>query len=151
MSIFFYGPPGVGKSTLGCALAETLKLPFVDLDERIASQAGMTIPEIFSSEGLSGFRARETDALVQVCAASSSVISLGGGALLSPDNRKLVESAGKVICLQASQRALAKRLALAPGERPLLGDAQKALTTLLAERFEHYRSFALQVMTSTVS
>jgi len=147
MSIFFYGPPGVGKSTLGSALAETLKLHFVDLDERIASQAGMTISEIFSHEGQSGFRARETDALVQASAASSSVISLGGGALLSSHNRKLAESAGKVICLQANQRTLAKRLALAPGERPLLGDAQKALTPLLAERFEHYRSFALQITT----
>jgi len=146
-TIFLYGPPGVGKSTLGRALAKTLKLPFVDLDEQISSQAGMTIPEIFSHEGQSDFRARETDALFQIDITSLSVVSLGGGALLSKKNRMFVESFGKVICLQAKQRTLAKRLDAAPGERPLLEDGQKTLEALLEDRTEHYRSFTLQITT----
>jgi len=146
--IFLYGPPGVGKSTLGRALAKTLKLPFVDLDEQISSQAEMTIPEIFSSEGQSGFRARETDALFQVGSASLGVISLGGGALLSDKNRTFAESIGKVICLHADQRTLAKRLTAASDERPLLKDGQKSLKALLEDRAEHYRSFAFQISTN---
>ena len=89
-SIFLYGPPGVGKSTLGCKLARRLHLPFLDLDERIEAQAGMTIPEIFAREGESGFRNRETQTLLEAVTDSPSVISLGGGALLSPQNRETV-------------------------------------------------------------
>ena len=147
MSIFLYGPPGVGKSTLGRALAEALELSFVDLDSWIESQAGMTIPKIFSCEGQSGFRTRETDALTQVISSSPCVVSLGGGALLSPHNRKIAESTGKVICLQASQQTLERRLTLASADRPLLDSGQKALTELLTERAGHYGSFALQIIT----
>ena len=54
--IFLYGAPASGKSTLGRALAERLGLHFVDLDERIVAEAGMTIPEIFKSRGEAVFR-----------------------------------------------------------------------------------------------
>ena len=38
--IFLYGPSGTGKSTIGQRLAENLKLPFIDLDQVIETQAG---------------------------------------------------------------------------------------------------------------
>src|SRR4030042_171244 len=50
---------GAGKSTVGSLAARALGLPFVDLDERIASEAGLTVVEIFSVEGEAGFRRRE--------------------------------------------------------------------------------------------
>ena len=62
-SIFLYGPPGAGKSTLGQTLAADLKLKFTDLDIEIARLARMPIPEIFASEGESGFRQREKEML----------------------------------------------------------------------------------------
>ena len=58
-TIFLYGPSGSGKSTAGKILAERLKLPFIDLDLKIEAQSGMLIPEIFDTEGESGFRERE--------------------------------------------------------------------------------------------
>ena len=44
--IFLYGPPGTGKSTVGKILAGNLKLPFVDLDRLIETNAGMSISQI---------------------------------------------------------------------------------------------------------
>ena len=46
-TIFLYGPPGSGKSTIGQELARQLDREFVDLDLRIEEKAGKTIPEIF--------------------------------------------------------------------------------------------------------
>ncbi len=146
--VFLYGPPGVGKSTLGRKLAQRLHLPFLDLDERIEAQAGMPIPDIFSREGESGFRNRETQTLLEAVTASPGVISLGGGALLSPQNREIVEQAGQVVCLLASPETLAERVSSTSDDRPLLaGDRQAELRALLEEREAHYRSFDVHIDT----
>ena len=46
--IALVGLRGAGKSTLGRALAEREKLPFVELNRRIEALAGCTLPEIHS-------------------------------------------------------------------------------------------------------
>ena len=58
--IFLYGPPASGKTVTGLRLAESLHLPFYDLDEVIETQAGSSIPQIFAAEGEAGFRERES-------------------------------------------------------------------------------------------
>ena len=105
--IFLYGAPASGKSTLGRALAERLGLHFVDLDERIVAEAGMTIPEIFKSRGEAVFRDIESKALKEVVSglisklqtsnfklSTPAVVSLGGGTLLRDENRGLCEKSG---------------------------------------------------------
>jgi shikimate kinase / 3-dehydroquinate synthase len=150
---YIYGPPGAGKSTLGKALADALELPFTDLDQAITTQAGMDIPAIFSSLGENAFRKLESDALVAASKAERGVIALGGGALLSTENRVFVESAGQVVCLQAAPDELERRLASEAAGRPLLGagaDWREKLRGLLARRAEHYASFKLQLETSSL-
>ena len=137
--IFLYGAPASGKTTLGGRLAEALKTGFTDLDAVIADRAGMSIPEIFATEGEAGFRERESGALAEIAAADAdSVVALGGGALLRDSNRRLCEEKGEVWCLDApSDAELVRRLGAAPGERPL-GDRA-------AERASHYASFSNRV------
>ena len=142
--IFVYGPPGSGKSTVGRQLAQSLELPFIDLDIEIQAQAGLDIPAIFASEGESGFRIRETQALRTASASDRGVIALGGGALLSTENRAIVENAGRVLCLTARQEDLLGRLEKEAHLRPLLrggSDWQERLILLLNTRSEHYASF----------
>ena len=57
---------GCGKSSVGRKLSELLCCPFIDLDEAIVESAGLSIPEIFASEGEAGFRQMESEALKQV-------------------------------------------------------------------------------------
>jgi 3-dehydroquinate synthase len=151
--IFLYGPPGSGKSTNGQLLANSLALPFVDLDQQIEKRAGTPIPEIFDKEGESRFRQLEREQLRDMANLDWGVIALGGGALLDPANRALVEAAGPIICLTAHQEELLERLNSTSIERPLLVEgkggrpAGSRLVELLVERDSHYASFENQVDT----
>lgn len=157
-SLFFlYGPPASGKSTIGKLLAESLALPFLDLDQRIEGETNLSIPEIFAKEGEQGFRAHEKKLLRETLKMDWGVIALGGGALLDPENRSLVERAGPVICLATSPEALLERAGSTSNERPLLAEGEQTrvsndrLMNLLAQRESHYASFDNQVETHSKS
>lgn len=145
MPIFLYGPPGSGKSTLGRALAASLDVPFLDLDEEIERAAGCAIRAIFQRDGEAGFRLRETAQLEAVLAqAGEAVVALGGGALLNPENRRLAEAAGPVLVLETSEAVIRRRIGRQNGTRPLLDPAPGGgdrLSQLLKTRTAHYDSF----------
>jgi shikimate kinase/3-dehydroquinate synthase len=150
--IFIYGPPGCGKTTLGCKLAEDLGLPFYDLDGVIESRTGISIPEIFAFQGEDGFRDQERAALEDVLARQAGVVALGGGALLSQTNRALVEATGPVLCLTADFEVLLERSRASSVERPLIqADPHSRLAALMEQRGAHYASFPLQLDTGGTS
>jgi shikimate kinase / 3-dehydroquinate synthase len=150
-TVFLYGPPGSGKSTVGQALAQALSIPFWDLDEEIENHAEMPVAEIFAIEGEEGFRAREKRMLDLLIGKVIGVVALGGGSLLDPDNHQRVTSAGQILCLDAPVEKLIERLQTQVGKRPLLEEEtgssarQEILTQNLSElmqrRFSHYASF----------
>lgn len=145
-NIFLYGPSGSGKSTIGKLLAYNLCLPFVDSDQVIEINAGMSIPHIVEKHGMSKVRDMETESLKQITESKESIIALGGGALLNGENRLLVESHGKVILLEAEASTLIERLQNDPNERPLLaGDLKTKLAEYLEVRADHYASFPLKI------
>ena len=147
--IFIYGPPGSGKSAVATSLGEGLALPPYDLDREIESQVQASIAEIFQQEGEAGFRRRERQALSQLLDSGRGVFALGGGALLDDENRRLVENAGPLVCLDAPTPVLLERLRASAGERPLLKDDLPArLEELVKRRAAHYASFPLQVVTA---
>jgi 3-dehydroquinate synthase len=143
--IFLYGPVGAGKSTVGRILARNLNLPFIDSDTVIETNAGLPIFQIIMERGEPACRDLETAAIKQTINGKESVIALGGGALLRDENRALVEANGILIFLQAELNTLLDRLNSDSNKRPLLaGELQEKLTTLLANRKEHYDSFPLR-------
>lgn len=150
MNIVLYGPPGVGKTTVGKLIAERLGREFVDGDEWIASRWDRPVPDYFSGDEAL-FRAREAEACRMWSARDELVIAPGGGALLNPHSRAALEATGAIFCLTAALDTLLTRLN-GGHVRPLLsGDPAARLSALLREREPLYHSFVLQVSTDARS
>jgi shikimate kinase len=136
---------GTGKTEVGGRLGRRLGWPFVDTDTLVEAAAGRSVAVIFADEGEAGFRAREREAVAQACGLPAAVIAVGGGALLDPENRRLLLAAGPVVCLRATPQEILRRLGEAR-DRPLLngdGTASEAerlarIESLLAARAAVY-------------
>jgi shikimate kinase / 3-dehydroquinate synthase len=150
--IILAGFMATGKTTVGRAVAASLGWDFVDTDDLIEQAAGRSISQIFDQEAEAGFRARERQAVALAAGRDHTVIALGGGTLLDPVNRQTVEAHGLLICLDADEGAILRRLASrrASRTRPLLAgvDAAARVHALLAARAPHYASLPLHVDTT---
>jgi 3-dehydroquinate synthase len=146
MNLILYGPPGVGKTTVGKALAQKLGREFVDSDPLIEARTGLTIPEIFAHKGEAEFRRIESEVCAELGARNHLVIAPGGGAMLNPINRAALERKGVIVCLRAPLETLLNRMP--DTDRPLLtDDPATKLQSLLAARQPLYDSFALRIDT----
>lgn len=100
-NLFLVGPMGVGKTTIGRVLADSLSLEFFDSDREIEASTGADIPWIFDVEGESGFRIREERMIEQLTQKKNIVLATGGGAVISPENREWLKARGVVVYLRA--------------------------------------------------
>jgi len=125
--IFLIGFMATGKSTVGRLVAERLGRRFVDLDERVAERAGMSVPEIFKTQGERAFRDREAATLAEVVGERGVIVACGGGTPCFGDNLARMRAGGVLVALRASMQTVLAR-ALAPGapERPLLAVPETA-------------------------
>jgi shikimate kinase len=142
-SVFLVGPMGSGKSAVGRHLARVLRLPFHDSDSEIERRTGVDIAFIFEKEGEAGFRQREREALEALTALEDIVLATGGGAVLLPENRRLLSARGCVVYLQTSVAQQAERVRHGRN-RPLLasGDAATRLGELMDARAPLYSQIA---------
>jgi shikimate kinase len=130
--VILTGFMGAGKTEVGQRLGRVLGWRFVDTDALIEAAAGRSVAAIFAGEGEAGFRARERDVVAQACRLAETVIAVGGGALVDPENRRLLLAAGPVVCLRATPREILRRLGEAR-DRPLLnGDGSASEAERLA-------------------
>jgi shikimate kinase len=140
------GLMGAGKTKVGQRAAAELERPFVDTDELIARDAGVSVAQIFTTEGEAAFRRRERAAIATALATPGAVVSVGGGAVLDPDNVARMRATGPVLWLYAEPATLLFRLrrSLQRGDRPLLAgeDPLEVLTSLLARRRPAYEAAA---------
>ncbi|MGI5888913.1 MAG: shikimate kinase [Oscillospiraceae bacterium] len=95
-NIVLIGMPGAGKSTVGGILASMTGRELIDLDDRIASKAGMTIPEIFSEYGEKGFRDRESEAAREAGKLTGKIIVAGGGIVENECNLASLRQNGRI-------------------------------------------------------
>jgi shikimate kinase len=143
--IYLVGFMGSGKSTVGALLAEELGLPFVDLDNLIEREAGVSIAEIFRDSGEGSFRRLETEILARQSALPPSVTALGGGAFSSLRNREIVQCTGLSVWLKVDLETARERCL--DTERPLAQDPEM-FTRLFQNRQAYYRKADLHVETT---
>ena len=101
---------GCGKSTVGRKLAEAKGYDFVDLDAEVARLAGMSVQEIFATQGEEVFRQLERRAIEQLSLGDRMVVATGGGAPCYGDNMALLKAKGTTVYLKMSAEALTERL-----------------------------------------
>lgn len=150
LNLYLVGMMGAGKSAVGRPLAEALGYRFIDADSVIEQTAGRSIPEIFASDGETGFRELETAVLDSIAHWHSLVVATGGGVVTRPRNWGHLQQ-GVVIWLDAPQELLLARLSADPTARPLLAlaDPAERLGTLLVERRPLYGQADLTVAQQT--
>ncbi len=134
---------GVGKTTVGRALAKIASLDFVDCDVELEQRTGVDVTTIFEIEGEAGFRRRESELLEEIAACGGRVIATGGGVVLDEANRALLKRSGLVIYLSAPVKRLLRRTRN-NRNRPLLQtpDPGRTLTEIMAVRDPLYREVA---------
>lgn len=142
-NLILVGPMGAGKTSIGRRLAERFSLEFHDVDHAVTERSGASIATIFEHVGEAGFREREKAALACLLAGDGRLVSTGGGAVLDPDNRRLMRERGFVVYLHASVACQLKRVGRDQA-RPLLQrvDREQVLHELAAIRGPLYAELA---------
>jgi shikimate kinase len=139
-NIALIGFMGTGKSSVGRLAAESLQFEFVDTDELIEAQSGVTIEEIFKQQGEAVFRQLEKQVVQNLCQRQKTVIATGGGLVADPANLASLKTHALVVCLWASPETIWERVRTQT-HRPLLqtADPLGRIRELLAQRDPLYR------------
>lgn len=86
--IALVGFMGSGKTEVGRILAKKIGYQFVDFDEVIEEETGLSIREIFEKHGEKYFRRKEKEILRRFSKESNMVAATGGGIIEDEENRK---------------------------------------------------------------
>src|SRR5881227_466828 len=136
------GLPGAGKSTIGRAVAERLRRPFLDFDLEIERREGKNIADIFGEKGEGHFRALERALTEELRLMGNMVLAPGGGWVSSPEVVGMLRPPGRLIYLRVRPETALKRLGSERSTRPLLmrPDPLGELRRLLEARKKAYES-----------
>lgn len=133
-SIVLVGMSRSGKSTLGQLLSEKLNRPLIDTDTVVIERTGMSIPEIFETQGETHFRDLESAVVSDVCRTGGVVVATGGGAVLRAENVDEMKRNGMVVFLDRPLETI-----LPTDDRPLANTVEK-VRKLYTERLPIYRA-----------
>lgn len=132
-NLFLIGPTGAGKTSIGRRLAAHYGIPFIDLDQEIERDTGVSVTTVFEIEGEAGFRQRENASLDECSRRRGVLLATGAGAVLDPINRQRLVERGYVVWLQTTIEQQLERLAH-DTHRPLLaGEDRHARLAAMAQ------------------
>lgn len=147
-TVVLVGMMGAGKTAIGKALSARLAVPFEDSDAEIETASKLSIAEIFDRYGEAFFRDKESKVIARLLDGPPCILSTGGGAWLSPENRAHISERAAVVWLKADLALLWNRIRH-KNTRPLLrtADPRATLAQLLEARTPAYEQAEFTVET----
>ncbi len=150
-AVALVGLRGAGKSTVGALLAGKLRLPFVEIDERITDATGLALDQIFELHGERYYRRLEREILRRILAGGARVVvAAAGGVVNDPASWHLLLELATVVWLKARPEDHWNRV-VAQGDRRPMADhpaAMEELRALLAARAPTYATAPIVIETS---
>ena len=129
---------GSGKSSIGSLVAKKLQLNFIDIDNEIETELGLSIKKIFETKGENYFRKFEEKITLKKLKLKPVVISLGGGAFTNRNIRKEVIKNHLSFWLNWSDEILVNRIKNSK-KRPLVSNAsENEIIDLIKKRSNIY-------------
>ena len=137
-NLIFLGMMGSGKSSIGSLVAKKLQLNFIDIDNEIETELGLSIKKIFETKGENYFRKFEEKITLKKLKLKPVVISLGGGAFANRNIRKEVIKNHLSFWLNWSDEILVNRIRNSK-KRPLVSNAsENEIIDLIKKRSNIY-------------
>ena len=139
-NIILIGMPGVGKSTLGSALAKKLKYNFIDTDILIQKKVGKPIPQIIKEKGIDNVIQIENEVNSNI-KVEKSIIATGGSVIYGKTAMDNLKKIGKIIYLKQEFGTISKRINNVK-ERGIILRKNQTLKDLYNERIPLYEKYA---------
>ncbi len=139
-SIVLIGMAGVGKSTIGMALAEDLGFDFIDVDDYILQKDGKRIQEIIDSEGEEALLQVEKRRMFEI-QLPEMVLAPGGSIIYHPDLMDYLKKNAVLIYLDDSYANIEAKL-VGGLDRGIVGLRYKTLRQIYEERRPLYFKYA---------
>jgi shikimate kinase len=141
--VFLVGFMGVGKTTVGGALARLLGWEFLDVDDLIVAADGRTIARIFEETGEAYFRGLERRLIAGLRGRERIVVACGGGTYAQEASRAIIDAIGRAVWIEVPIEDAMARCVGGPA-RPLLRDRAQA-EALYRARLPAYRLAPIHV------
>lgn len=138
--IVLIGMAGVGKSTIGMALAQALDFGFQDVDDYIFQKDGKRIQDVIDSEGEEAFLQLEKRRMYEV-QLPRMVVAPGGSIIYHPDLMSYLKENAVLIYLDDSFANIEAKLTGGLG-RGIVGLRYKTLRQIYEERRPLYFKYA---------
>ena len=145
------GLRGAGKTTLGRALADELRMPFVELDHEIEFEAGLSLSEVFSLYGQAGYHRIERRCLERIIQSNGQmVMTVGGGIVTEIETYNLLLLNCFTVWVKATPEEHMARVVAQGDFRPMQGntEAMLDLKRILGAREPMYRKADMTLDTS---
>ena len=137
-NIVLLGMMGSGKSTIGGLIAKKLNVKLIDVDRKIETMQNQKISQIFEHKGEAYFRELEFNVTIQSLNNDNKIISIGGGAFMNKELRKIIRQKSSTFWLHWSADTLIKRIKN-NDKRPVVKNMKYAdIKKLISERNKIY-------------
>ncbi len=109
------GPIGVGKSSVGRAVAARLGATFFDVENEIMAREGQSADRIREMFGESRLRTLEVETIHDLALNRHALIVVSGAAILDTTNRTRLAECGPILCLTCALNDILRRMHAARG------------------------------------